>query len=145
MQRPPALPPPEPPPVNGNEPQHDRQRLLPPHKGKVSRIQDYVQGTVGGLREWMELRIELAKAEIREKIAEVQEQAKFGALIGVFAALAGFFLLLTIGFGFSALFRALFNFGQLASLTAGYGLLTLLLAIAAGVFYSMSPFRDGDK
>lgn len=121
--------------------QTDGARLLPPHKGKLSRIQDYVEGTVVGIREWMELRLELAKAEVREKISEAQEKIKFGVLMGVLGALAGFFLLLTIGFGFSALFRALFDFGQLASLTAGYGLLTLLLAGAAGIMYLRSPFK----
>jgi hypothetical protein len=119
--------------------------MLPPHRGKVARMQDYVQGTVTGLREWVELRIELFQAEIREKIAEKQEQVKFGVLMGVFAALAGLFLLLTIGFGFSALFRALLGFGQLASLTAGYGLLTLLLAAICGVLYLKSPFSGGRK
>jgi hypothetical protein len=120
--------------------QIDRERQLPPHRGKLDRIQGSAEGAVLALREWVELRIDLVRAEIMETIAEKQEQAKFGAIMAVFGALAGLILLLTLGFGFSAIFEATLGFAQLPALAAGYGVVVLLLAVVTFVAYLRSPF-----
>jgi hypothetical protein len=120
--------------------QSDRARQLPPHFGKLDRIQGSAEGAVLALREWVELRIDLVRAEIKETMVEKQEQAKFGVMLAVFGALAGLIFLLTLGFAFSAIFEATLGFAQLPALTAGYGVLVLLLAAVTFVAYLRSPF-----
>lgn len=115
-------------------------RQLPPHRGKLSRIQTSAEGAADALKEWVDLRIELVKAEIEEVIAEKQEQAKFGAILGFLALLAVFMFLLVAGFGASAGFEALLGWAQLPSLTAGYGLVLLIILIIAGAIFRGSPF-----
>lgn len=94
------------------------------------------------LREWVDLRVELVKTEIEEMIAEKQELAKFGAMLGGIAAMAVTFLLLVLGFGFSALIEGVLGWAQLTSLTAGYGVVFVLLAAVAFIVYLKSPFRQ---
>jgi hypothetical protein len=113
---------------------------LPPHRGKLARMQDHVEGAVGGLKDWIELRIELVQAQIQEFVDARTEEAKFGAIIGVFAALAALFFLITLGFAFSALLRWLLGWGQLAALTGGFFIVVLILALVAFVAYRRSPF-----
>lgn len=115
---------------------------LPPHRGKLTRIQDSAQGAIGALREWVDLRIELVKAEVQDALAEKQAQAKAAAVVGLLAALAGLMLLLALGFGAGALFEALLGFAPLPALAAGFGLVMVILAIVAGIAYVRSPLRD---
>lgn len=76
---------------------------LPPHRGKVGRITDHVAAVSADLREWVELRIDLAKVEINDKKDEVVGQAKrVGVGVG-FLAGAGVVALYLVGFLFAAI------------------------------------------
>ncbi len=122
---PPPLPPPEP---------VAPARQLPVHRGKLSRIQDAVEGAVLGLREWIELKVELTRREIEETVEQKLEQAKWGALAGVTGLMAVVFLLVTIGCGFASLYGWLLGMSILPALSAGYCTLVLILLMIAAVF-----------
>jgi hypothetical protein len=150
---PPAPPPPVPPqtgvsleagpppvPIEAAPPQPQASLALPPHRGKLERIQDHVNGAIENLRAWVELRIALLQREVELKLKETEEKAKFGAIMGVLAAVGALFLLLTLGFALASLFELL-GVTQLPALALGYLVVTLLLFGAAGVAYLRSPFR----
>jgi hypothetical protein len=85
MDRPSALdrrlPPPVPP-----APRADL-RPAPGRKAAIARAADHAASLSGDLREWVELRIELVRAEIREKVEEVQAMAKHkGIGVGLLVA-----------------------------------------------------------
>lgn len=75
------------------------ERRLPEHKGKLARIGDAVTGLGEDLKEWIELRIQIAQTEIQEQVEFRVGQAKQGAAAALFAALGGLFFLLTLAFG----------------------------------------------
>lgn len=113
---------------------------LPPHRGKLERIQDHVNGAVENLRAWVELRVALLQREVELKLHEAEQKAKFGVAMGVLAAVGALFLLLTLGFALAALFAVL-GAALLPALALGYLTVTALLFAAAGVAYLRSPFR----
>jgi hypothetical protein len=106
--------------------------------GPVARIAAHTQGLVDDLRQWIDLRIDIAILEVEEKIDEVKNQAALGvALLGV-AVFTVTFLLLTLAIGTGFLLGTLaFEWGTVASLFLGFGIVTVILAIVAAVLASM--------
>ena len=76
---------------------------LPPHRGKVARVTDHLAALSVDAREWVELRIDLVKAEVTEKKDEVMDKAKRIGTGAAFLAAAGVVALYLIGFVLSAL------------------------------------------
>lgn len=103
------------------------ERRLPAHRGKLGRIGDELTGLGEDLKEWVELRIELARTEIEEQIAYRVGQAKQGVAAGLFAVLGALFALVTLAIGLGWLLGHAFW---------GFLIVTLLLFAAAGVLYA---------
>lgn len=64
-----------------------------PEGGKLGRIAGHTQGLVEDLREWMDLRLDLAILEVEEKVDALRNEVALGltlAFFGFFAALFGF-------------------------------------------------------
>ncbi len=97
-------------------------RQLPAHKGKVGRISDHVTALTDDLKAWVDLRVDLVKAEVEEQI----ESVKGWVAVGLVAAIGGLFLLL---------FLAFFIGWLLGEDAWGFGIVTLLLFATAGVLY----------
>lgn len=85
----------------------------PIQKGKMDRITDQTRGIVDDVKIWVELRIELLKQEIEDRVNGVvgplrvaadKEVARSGVLLAVFGLLAAMFLLLTLSFALAALY-----------------------------------------
>jgi hypothetical protein len=112
----------------------DEAHRLPPHRSKLTRVQDHLHGTVNGLTEWMELRIAIIRREVEEAIEAKKHQAEVlgkawgvTAVLGLAAALMALFFL---GFLFSALWGLLLV-SVLWSLALGYLTLVVLLGVGA--------------
>lgn len=99
---------------------------LPEHHGKLARITEHVAGLSEDLREWVELRVEVMKREI-------EETAQAAVVMGVVGALAGFFALLTLALGFSALYL-LTGMSRPLGYFLGFLTLTVLLGVVAFAF-----------
>lgn len=70
---------------------------------RLERIGDHAAALSADLREWVELRIELAKAEVREKVDDVKALAKRkGGTLGL-VAVAALLALYGLGFVFGAI------------------------------------------
>ena len=78
-------------------------RQLPPHQGKLARIGDHVASLSTDLKEWVELRIDLAKAEVREAVDALKASLKRKGIAAAFLAAAGVLALYALGFLFGAL------------------------------------------
>lgn len=75
----------------------------PSSSSRLERIGDHAASLSKDLREWVELRIELTKAEVREKLDEITASAKRkGVTIGI-AAGAALLALYGLGFVFGAI------------------------------------------
>lgn len=64
-----------------------------PRGGKLGRIAGHTRGLVEDLREWMDLRLDLAILEVEEKVDTLRNEVALGltlAFFGFFAALFGF-------------------------------------------------------
>lgn len=71
----------------------------PPGDGKLQRIATHTQGLISDLREWIDLRLDLALMEVEERVDTLRNNLALGitlALLGFFAALFG---LTTIALG----------------------------------------------
>lgn len=98
---------------------------LPAHRTKVTRVADELAGLSEDLRDWVELRVQLIKAEIQEKIDGRLSAVKGLAVFGVIAAITGLFGLVTLAVGLGAAFGGRYWLGFL--------IVNLLLAIGAAV------------
>ena len=78
-------------------------RQLPPHQGKLARIGDHVASLSTDIKEWVELRIDLAKAEVREAVDALKASLKRKGIAVAFLAAAGVLALYALGFLFGAL------------------------------------------
>ena len=78
-------------------------RQLPPHRGKVGRVTDHLAAISADAREWVELRIDLVKAEVTEKIDETKSSVERKAIGAAFLAAAGVVALYGLGFLFGTL------------------------------------------
>ena len=127
-----AAPPPRVPPPSGDgggvAPE---SRQLPPHQGKLARIGDHVASLSTDLKEWVELRIDLAKAEVREAVNTLKASLKRKGIAVAFLAAAGVLALYALGFLFGALAWGLA--ALLGSAWLGMLVTSLLLFVVVGV------------
>ena len=79
----------------------DTSHQLPPHRGKVGRVADHLAAISADAREWVELRIDLVKAEVTEKIDETKSSVERKAIGAAFLAGAGVVALYGLGFLFA--------------------------------------------
>lgn len=126
----------------------ETSRQLPPHRGKVGRISDHVAALSNDVTEWVELRIELAKAEVREKVEEVEEKAKRQATPLVFFAAAGVVGLYLLGFFLTTLAWAVAwmvgDWEVNGPAFWGFLVVTLLLALVAGVLLAIGKRKQNE-
>ena len=122
--REPAIPDPERPPLGV-------EHRLPPHRPKVTRVADELAGLSEDLREWVELRIHLVRAEIQERINGQLSSVKGMAVFGVVAAIAALFGLVTLAVGLGAAFGGRYWLGFLF-----VTVLLLIVAFAAKRYFA---------
>lgn len=109
-------------------------RQLPPHRGKLARIGDHAAALSADLREWVELRIDLAKAEVQEKVDEIKATVRRKGIAIGFLAAAGVLALYGLGFLFGALawgLGALFESVWLGMLVTALVIFLLAAVLAA--------------
>ncbi len=74
-----------------------------PDGGKVSRIASHTQGLFADLREWIDLRVDLAILEMEERLDAFKNDLALGLTVAVFAFFAAFFSLTTVALGVGGL------------------------------------------
>jgi hypothetical protein len=79
---------------NGDGPPADR-----PQGGKLGRIAGHTQGLVEDLREWMDLRIDLAILEVEEKVDALRNEVALGLTLAFFGFFAALFVFTTAALG----------------------------------------------
>jgi hypothetical protein len=105
---------------------------LPAHRNKAERVTDHLAGLSEDLREWVELRIQLIRKEIEEKIEGRLSTVKGIVAVGVVAAITALFALVTLAVGIGALAGGRYWLGFLV--------VTLLLAVVTYVLKrTMAP------
>ena len=114
------------------------ERQLPPGGGKVERITQQTKSLAQDITSWIDLKIKLTRLEIEETVDAKKKEIGVLAAVGVFAALAGLFALVTLGLGFGALFIAI-GLSRPLGYFLGYLLLTLILGAIAAILYKMKP------
>jgi len=70
-----------------------------PEGGKLTRIATHTQNLVEDLREWIDLRLDLAVLELEEKADQLQNQIALGIVLAILAFFAGLFSLTTVALG----------------------------------------------
>lgn len=70
-----------------------------PEGGKLGRIAGHTRGLVEDLREWMDLRLDLALLEVEEKIDELRNEVALGVTLAFFGLFSVLFVLTTIALG----------------------------------------------
>ena len=70
-----------------------------PTAGKASRIAAHTQGLVGDLREWIDLRIDLAILEVEERVDTLKNDVALGITFALFGFFAALFSLTTVALG----------------------------------------------
>lgn len=102
----------------------------PGPSGKMQRIAEHSQALVDDLKQWVDLRVELARIEAEERIEAKANDVALGVILGVLGALAGFFGLITVALGLGAL---------LGHPGWGFLIVTLFLALLAVVIRAARP------
>lgn len=102
----------------------------PAASGKMQRIAEHSQALVDDLKAWVDLRIELARIELEERIEAKANDVALGIVLGALGALAGFFGLITIALGLGA---------WLGHPGWGFLIVTLFLALLAVVIRAARP------
>ena len=98
---------------------------LPVHKNKVERVTGHLAELSEDLREWVELRVQLIRKEIEEKIEGRLSSVKGIVAFGVAGAVTGLFALVTLAIGLGAAFGGRYWLGFLV--------VTALLAVTTYV------------
>ena len=98
--------------------------------GKVERLAQHTQYLVQDLKQWIDLRIELAQLELEERIESQVNRVLLGLIVAVLAALGGFFGLVALALGFGA---------ALGHPAWGFLIVTVLLAVIAAVLRAAEP------
>lgn len=70
-----------------------------PEGGKMRRIAAHTQGLFEDLREWIDLRIDLAILEVEERLDEAKNDIALGLTLAVFGFFAVLFVLVTVALG----------------------------------------------
>lgn len=79
---------------SGNGPPADQ-----PRGGTLGRIAGHTQGLVEDLREWIDLRIDLAILEVEEKVDKLRNEIALGLTLAFFGFFAALFVLVTAALG----------------------------------------------
>ena len=79
---------------SGDGPPADR-----PQGGKLGRIAGHTQGLVEDLREWIDLRIDLAILEVEEKVDTLRNEVALGLTLAFFGFFAALFVFTTTALG----------------------------------------------
>ena len=106
------------------------ERRLSPGGNKVQRVSQHARGLVDDLTTWVELRVELAKIELRERVEARANDVAIKTIAGILGALAGLFALFTVAFFFAWLF---------GNTALGFLTVTVLLGALAGLVYAAQP------
>lgn len=81
-------------------PPDDVQRpVSAPGDGKIRRIAAQTRGLVEDLREWIDLRIDLALLEVEERVDELRNELALGLAVAVLGFFAALFVLTTVAVG----------------------------------------------
>lgn len=70
-----------------------------PQGGKLGRIAGHTQGLVEDLREWIDLRIDLAILEMEERVDRLRNEVALGLTLAFFGFFAAMFVLTTTAIG----------------------------------------------
>lgn len=68
-------------------------------KGKLGRIAGHTRGLVEDLREWIDLRLDLAILEIEEQVDELRNEVALGLTLAFFGFFAALFVFTTTALG----------------------------------------------
>ena len=120
---------------------------LPPHRNKLQRVSDHVNGIVDDVKvltqlsaDYVQAQVATAKAkvhEVQQRVENFQYQLETKWLLGVLALCALLLFVLMAAFGMSALAEKLFFDGRyLVSLMVGFAT-TAVLLIVIGVVHMM--------
>jgi len=67
--------------------------------GRLRRIAGHTRGLVDDLREWIDLRLDLAILEVEERVDELRNEVALGLTLAFFGFFAVFFVLVTVALG----------------------------------------------
>lgn len=67
--------------------------------GKLQRVTEDTRGIVTNLRQWIDLRLDLAVKEVNDQIDDAASQAAFGLVLAILAFFTGLFGLTTLALG----------------------------------------------
>lgn len=70
-----------------------------PEGGKLRRIAGHTQGLVEDLREWIDLRLDLAILELEERVDDLRNEVALGVTLAFFGFFSALFVLVTIALG----------------------------------------------
>jgi hypothetical protein len=70
-----------------------------PSGGKLGRIAGHTQGLVEDLREWIDLRVDLAILEVEEKVDALRNEVALGLTLAFFGFFAALFVFTTAALG----------------------------------------------
>lgn len=101
-----------------------------PTGGKLDRIAGHTQGLVEDLREWIDLRLDLAVLELEERVDTLQNQIALGVTMAILAFFAGLFGLTTAALGLGWLLGHPFW---------GFGIVFLALVLFLVVLQAAKP------
>lgn len=88
-----------------DSPRSDRSRSegSPPatasRGGKLQRISSDTRGVISDLREWIDLRIDLAVRDVNDQLDDAASQAVLGVVLAVLGFFTGLFMLTTLAIG----------------------------------------------
>lgn len=82
-----------------SSPNAERSLEDTPQGSKMRRIAAHTQGLFTDLREWIDLRIDLAILEVEERIDEAKNEFALGITLAIFGFFAALFSLATVAFG----------------------------------------------
>ncbi|MFB6098509.1 MAG: phage holin family protein [Salinibacter sp.] len=121
-----------------------------PEGGKMRRIAAHTQGLFEDLREWIDLRIDLAILEVEERIDEAKNDLALGVTLAFFGFFAVLFTLTTIALGVGWLLGHPF-WGFLAVsvalilIVAGLRVIQPALAPPSDLFETLRGERSGES
>jgi len=105
-----------------------------PRRGSLRRIAGHTRDLVDDLREWIDLRLDLAILEVEERVDDLQNEIALGLTLAVFGSFAALFVLVTVALGLGwALGHPFWGFLIVAFL------LTLLVSILARTRPDLAP------
>lgn len=111
-------------------PETPLDRQLPQGGNKIQRLSVQTQGLAQEMKRWVDLRIELAKLEVRQEIEAQRTKVMLLVGMAILGALGGFFLLVTIALALGAL---------LGHPAWGFLIVTVLLLAGAAIVRAVMP------